>query len=320
MNDKVKKIALQTIELEARSIQALSRSINNDFEKAVRVIADCAGRVVVSGIGKSAVIAQKLVATFNSTGTPSLFMHAADATHGDLGMIRPEDVVIIISKSGESPEIRVLLPLIRNFGNPLIAIVGNTTSSLAQGATYILDTTVESEACPNNLAPTSSTTAQLVMGDALAVCLMELKGFNSDDFARFHPGGALGKKLYLRVTDLAARNAKPQIKPSQTIREVIVSMTTGRLGVTVVVNDAQQVMGIITDGDLRRMLEKGTAIDSLTAADIMTPSPRTIHPEELAMVALDVLGQHHISQLVVADQENYIGVLHIHDLMREGFI
>lgn len=320
MNDKVKKIALQTIDLEARSIQALSRSINNDFENAVQVIADCKGRVVVSGIGKSAVIAQKLVATFNSTGTPSLFMHAADATHGDLGMIRPEDVVIIISKSGESPEIRVLLPLIRNFGNPLIAIVGNTTSSLAQGATYILDTTVESEACPNNLAPTSSTTAQLVMGDALAVCLMELKGFNSEDFARFHPGGALGKKLYLRVTDLAARNAKPQIKPSQTIREVIVSMTTGRLGVTVVVNDAQQVMGIITDGDLRRMLEKGTPIDSLTAADIMTPSPRTIHPEELAMVALDVLGQHHISQLVVADQENYIGVLHIHDLMREGLI
>jgi len=320
MNDKVKKIALQTIELEARSIQALSRSINNDFENAVQVIADCKGRVVVSGIGKSAVIAQKLVATFNSTGTPSLFMHAADATHGDLGMIRPEDVVIIISKSGESPEIRVLLPLIRNFGNPLIAIVGNTTSSLAQGATYILDTTVESEACPNNLAPTSSTTAQLVMGDALAVCLMELKGFNSEDFARFHPGGALGKKLYLRVTDLAARNAKPQIKPSQTIREVIVSMTTGRLGVTVVVIDAQQVMGIITDGDLRRMLEKATAIDSLTAADIMTPSPRTIHPEELAMVALDVLGQHHISQLVVADQENYIGVLHIHDLMREGLI
>lgn len=320
MNDKVKKIALQTIDLEARSIQALSRSINNDFENAVQVIADCKGRVVVSGIGKSAVIAQKLVATFNSTGTPSLFMHAADATHGDLGMIRPEDVVIIISKSGESPEIRVLLPLIRNFGNPLIAIVGNTTSSLAQGATYILDTTVESEACPNNLAPTSSTTTQLVMGDALAVCLMELKGFNSEDFARFHPGGALGKKLYLRVTDLAARNAKPQIKPSQTIREVIVSMTTGRLGVTVVVNDAQQVMGIITDGDLRRMLEKGTPIDSLTAADIMTPSPRTIHPEELAMVALDVLGQHHISQLVVADQENYIGVLHIHDLMREGLI
>jgi len=320
MNDKVKKIALQTIELEARSIQALSRSINNDFENAVQVIADSKGRVVVSGIGKSAVIAQKLVATFNSTGTPSLFMHAADATHGDLGMIRPEDVVIIISKSGESPEIRVLLPLIRNFGNPLIAIVGNTTSSLAQGATFILDTTVELEACPNNLAPTSSTTAQLVMGDALAVCLMELKGFNSEDFARFHPGGALGKKLYLRVTDLAARNAKPQIKPSQTIREVIVSMTTGRLGVTVVVDDAQQVMGIITDGDLRRMLEKGTAIDSLTAADIMTPSPRTIHPEELAMVALDVLGQHHISQLVVADQENYIGVLHIHDLMREGLI
>ena len=289
MNDSVNKIALQTIELEARSIQALRRSINSDFEKAVQIIADCKGRVVVSGIGKSAVIAQKIVATFNSTGTPSLFMHAADATHGDLGMIRPEDVVIVISKSGESPEIRVLLPLIRNFGNPLIAIVGNTNSSLAKGATYVLDTTVEAEACPNNLAPTSSTTAQLVMGDALAVCLMEIKGFNSEDFARYHPGGALGKKLYLRVSDLSARNAKPTIKGSQTIREVIVSMTSGRLGVTVVVNESEQVLGIITDGDLRRMLEKGTPIDSLTASDIMTGSPRTIHPDELAAVALDIL-------------------------------
>jgi arabinose-5-phosphate isomerase len=247
-------------------------------------------------------------------------MHAADATHGDLGMIRPEDVVIIISKSGESPEIRVLLPLIRNFGNPLIAIVGNITSSLAQEATCILNTTVEAEACPNNLAPTSSTTAQLVMGDALAVCLMELKGFNSDDFARYHPGGALGKKLYLRVGDLSSKNAMPQIGPSHSIREVIVSMTTGRLGVTVVTDEKQEVLGIVTDGDLRRMLEKGTPIDSLTAADIMTPSPRVIHPEELAVVALDVLTRHHISQLVVADQKNYKGILHIHDLMREGLI
>jgi len=320
MNDTVNKIALQTIDLEARSIQALRRSINSDFEKAVQIIAECKGRVVVSGIGKSAVIAQKIVATFNSTGTPSLFMHAADATHGDLGMIRPEDVVIVISKSGESPEIRVLLPLLRNFGNPLIAIVGNTNSSLAKGATYVLDTTVEAEACPNNLAPTSSTTAQLVMGDALAVCLMEIKGFNSEDFARYHPGGALGKKLYLRVSDLSARHAKPTIKGSQTIREVIVSMTSGRLGVTVVVNESEQVLGIITDGDLRRMLEKGTPIDSLTASDIMTASPRTIHPDELAAVALDIFAQHHISQLVVANDKNYCGVLHIHDLMREGLI
>ncbi|MFM7645182.1 MAG: SIS domain-containing protein [Sphingomonadales bacterium] len=320
MNDKLKKIALQTIDLEARSIQALSRSINSDFENAVQTIAQCKGRVVISGIGKSAVIAQKLVATFNSTGTPSLFMHAADATHGDLGMIRPEDVVIIISKSGESPEIRVLLPLIRNFGNPLIAIVGNTGSSLALGATHVLDTTVESEACPNNLAPTSSTTAQLVMGDALAVCLMELKGFNSDDFARYHPGGALGKKLYLRVGDLAAQHAQPKISPSQSIREVIVSMTTGRLGVTVVVNDTDHVLGIITDGDLRRMLEKVTPIDSLTAADIMTSSPCTVHFDELAVVALDLLTKHHISQLVVTDHTTYRGVLHIHDLMREGLI
>lgn len=320
MNSTVKNIALQTIDLEARSIQALRRSINDDFEKAVQYMANCNGRVVVSGIGKSAVIAQKIVATLNSTGTPSLFMHAADATHGDLGMIRPEDVVVMISKSGESPEIKVLLSLIRNFGNPLIAIVGNTTSSLAQGATVVLDTTVESEACPNNLAPTSSTTAQLVMGDALAVCLMELKGFNSDDFARYHPGGALGKKLYLRVSELVERNAKPQINSAQSIREVIISMTTGRLGVTVVVNEGQQVLGIITDGDLRRMLEKGTPIDSLTAGDIMTASPRTIHPDELAVVALEVLTKHHISQLVVADEKTYRGVLHIHDLMREGLI
>jgi len=320
MNSTVKNIALQTIDLEARSIQALRGSINSDFENAVRSIADCKGRVVVSGIGKTAVIAETLVATFNSTGTPSLFMHAADATHGDLGMIRPEDVVVIISKSGESPEIRVLLSLIRNFGNPLIAIVGNTSSSLAKGATFVLDTTVESEACRNNLAPTSSTTAQLVMGDALAVCLMEIKGFNSDDFARYHPGGALGKKLYLRVADLAERNAKPSIKSAESIREVIISMTTGRLGVTVVVDDQQQVLGIVTDGDLRRMLEKGTPIDSLTAADVMTPSPRTIHPDELAVVALEILTQHHISQLVVADEKNYKGVLHIHDLMREGLI
>jgi arabinose-5-phosphate isomerase len=320
MNSTVKNIALQTIDLEARSIQALRGSINSDFENAVRSIAECKGRVVVSGIGKTAVIAQKIVATFNSTGTPSLFMHAADATHGDLGMIRPEDVVVIISKSGESPEIRVLLSLIRNFGNPLIAIVGNTSSSLAKGATFVLDTTVESEACRNNLAPTSSTTAQLVMGDALAVCLMEIKGFNSDDFARYHPGGALGKKLYLRVADLTERNAKPSIKSAESIREVIISMTTGRLGVTVVVDDRQQVLGIVTDGDLRRMLEKGTPIDSLTAADVMTSSPRTIHPDELAVVALEVLTQNHISQLVVADEKNYKGVLHIHDLMREGLI
>ena len=316
----IQNIARETIQLESASVAALADRIGAEFERAVQVLSEARGRVIISGIGKSAVIAQKIVATFNSTGTPAVFMHAADAIHGDLGMILPDDVVVLISKSGESAEIKTLVPLVKEFGNTLIALVGKLDSYLATQADVVIDTVVEQEACPNNLAPTTSTTAQLVMGDALAVCLMELKGFNSEDFARFHPGGALGKKLYLRVTDLAARNAKPQIKPSQTIREVIVSMTTGRLGVTVVVDDAQQVMGIITDGDLRRMLEKGTAIDSLTAADIMTPSPRTIHPEELAMVALDVLGQHHISQLVVADQENYIGVLHIHDLMREGLI
>lgn len=320
MNAQVQQTALQTIDLEARSVAALKASVNADFEKAVYAIAGCKGRVVVSGIGKSAVIAQKLVATFNSTGTPSLFMHAADAIHGDLGMIRPEDVVIIISKSGESPEIRVLLPLIRNFGNPLIAIVGNTASSLAKEATCVLDTTVAQEACPNNLAPTSSTTAQLVMGDALAVCLMGLKGFNADDFARFHPGGALGKQLYLRVIDLASVNAKPSVLPSHSLRDVIVSMTTARLGVTVVIDEQQQVLGIITDGDLRRMLEKGTPIDAITAVDIMTPSPITIDPEAMAVSARDLLAQNKISQLIVANQQQYWGVLHIHDLVREGLI
>lgn len=320
MKELIHNTALRTIELEANSIEGLKSSINDEFVKAVEALADTKGRIVVSGIGKSAVIAQKIVATFNSTGTPSIFMHAADAIHGDLGMIQQEDLVIIISKSGESPEIKVLVPLIRNFGNTIIAMVGNTNSSLAKQASIILDTTVKQEACPNNLAPTSSTTAQLVMGDALAICLMELKGFRSEDFAKFHPGGALGKKLYLRVMDLATDNDKPSVRVDQSLREVIVTMTVSRLGVTAVVNNNNELLGIITDGDLRRMLEKGIAIDTMNAGDIMTKNPATIGPEEMAVSALDVLRKKEITQLAITENQQYLGIIHIHDLVREGLI
>ena len=320
MSTSIKQVALRTIELEAQSIAGLASFINDDFEKAVQAIAAGKGRVVISGIGKSAVIAQKIVATFNSTGTPSIFMHAADAIHGDLGMVQKEDVVIIISKSGESPEIKVLLPLIRNFGNVLIAIVGSTDSYLAKNSGIILNTSVEQEACPNNLAPTTSTTAQLVMGDALAVCLMELKGFESDDFAKFHPGGMLGKKLYLRVSDLYADNEKPKVLAEQSLKEVIVEMTAKRLGMTAVVDGENTLLGIITDGDLRRMLEKSVAIDTIKAGDIMTANPKTIGPDELAVDALDVLRRNEISQLAVIEHNKYLGIIHLHDLIREGLI
>jgi arabinose-5-phosphate isomerase len=316
----IQQVALRTIELEAQAVAGLSSFINADFEKAVTAIAECKGRIVVSGIGKSAVIAQKIVATFNSTGTPSIFMHAADAIHGDLGIVQQEDVVIVISKSGESPEIKVLVPLIRNFGNTLIGMVGNTASFLAKNATIVLNTTVSQEACPNNLAPTTSTTAQLVMGDVLAVCLMEMKGFQSDDFAKFHPGGTLGKKLYLRVSDLYSNNEKPKVLSGQSLKEVIVEMTKRRLGITAVVDKDDRLLGIITDGDLRRMLEKDIAIDKIKADDIMTRDPKTIGPDEMAIDALDILRKKEISQLAVTDNGKYLGILHLHDLIREGLI
>lgn len=316
----IKQVALKTIELEARSVSGLAAFINDDFEKTVHAIANCKGRVVISGIGKSAVIAQKIVATFNSTGTPSIFMHAADAIHGDLGMVQVEDVVIIISKSGESPEIKVLVPLIKNFGNTLIGIAGNAESFLAKNSSFFINTTVAKEACPNNLAPTSSTTAQLVMGDALAVCLMELKGFHTEDFAKFHPGGILGKKLYLRVSDLIADNEKPKVLAGQSLKQVIVEITARRLGVTAVVDKENNLLGIITDGDLRRMLEKNTAIDLVKADDIMTKNPKTIGAEELAVNALDVLRKNEITQLAVTDKGKYEGIIHLHDLIREGLI
>jgi arabinose-5-phosphate isomerase len=320
MLPSIKQIALTTIELEAGAISALTAYINDDFEKAVRVIADCKGRIVISGIGKSAVIAQKIVATLNSTGTPSIFMHAADAIHGDLGMVLQDDVVIILSKSGESPEIKVLVPLVKSFGNTLIAIVGNIESYLAKQSDIILNTTVSQEACPNNLAPTSSTTAQLVMGDALAICLMEMKGFQSDDFAKFHPGGSLGKKLYLRVADLYIHNEKPSVLSSQTLKEAIVEMTRKRLGVTAVIDGENNLLGIITDGDLRRMLEKSSAIDSVKVKDIMSAHPQTIEPGMLAVEALDILRKKEISQLVVTEKGKYLGIIHLHDLIREGLI
>ena len=313
-------VALRTIELEAESIGGLKAFINTDFVKAVETIAVCKGRLVVSGIGKSAVIAQKIVATLNSTGTPAVFMHAADAIHGDLGMIQQEDIVLVISKSGDSPEIKVLTPFVKNFGNTLIGMVGNLQSFLAQHCDIVLNTTVTQEACPNNLAPTTSTTAQLVMGDALAVCLMELKGFNGADFAKFHPGGTLGKKLYLRVEDLSAQNAKPAVFATATLKEVIMEMTQKRLGATVVINKAENILGIITDGDLRRMLEKTDSFDKLIAKDIMSTQPKTIEAGELAVNALDKMRAANISQLVVEENGKYKGIIHLHDLVKEGII
>jgi len=320
MTSSLKQIALRTIDLESQSISGLSQYINDDFEKAVNAITNCKGRLVISGIGKSAVIAQKIVATLNSTGTPSIFMHAADAIHGDLGIVQQDDVVMIISKSGESPEIKVLVPLIKNFKNILIGMVGSIESYLASQSDIVLNTTVTQEACPNNLAPTSSTTAQLVMGDALAICLMEMKGFGSDDFAKFHPGGTLGKKLYLRVADLYIKNEKPKLAKDRSLKEVIVEISSKRLGATAVVDKNDILLGIITDGDLRRMLEKNISLDSVTAADIMTVTPKSIGAEELAVDALDLMRKRSITQLVVVENGKYLGFIHLHDLIREGLI
>jgi arabinose-5-phosphate isomerase len=312
--------ALRTLQLQAESVKELNPFINSDFVKAVECISKSAGRLVVSGIGKSAIIAQKIVATLNSTGTPSLFMHAADAIHGDLGMIQENDIVLIISKSGDSPEIKVLVPLVKGFGNTLIGMVGNMQSFLAQNADIILNTTVSQEACPNNLAPTTSTTAQMVMGDALAVCLMELKGFKTQDFARFHPGGALGKKLYLRVEDLISKELKPQVNHNTSIKEVIIEITKKRLGAAAVINDSNEICGIITDGDLRRMLEKTTTISSLSALDIMSHAPKQINGDALAAEALEVMRKNSINHLLVTHNKEYIGIIHLQDLIREGII
>jgi arabinose-5-phosphate isomerase len=316
----IRTAALRTIEAEAAAIQQLAYQLDEGFEAAIEALYGCKGRIVISGIGKSAIIAQKIVATLNSTGSPAIFLHAADAIHGDLGMVQQADAVIIISKSGESPEIKILVPLIKNFGNPLIGMVGNTSSYLAKRSDFILNTTVDQEACPNNLAPTTSTTAQVVMGDAIAVCLMERRGFAIADFAKLHPGGTLGKKLYLRVSDLCSDNEKPQVHLNQSLKEVIVEMTQKRLGVTAVTNEKGGLEGIITDGDLRRMLEKGVDLQQILAKDIMTKRPKSIGPAEMAINALDLMRQNEITQLAVVENDAYIGIIHLHDLVKEGLI
>jgi len=290
----IQTLAKETIELQAKAIANLVESVNDDFEQAVKLIYNCKGRVVITGIGKSAIIANKIVATMNSTGTPAIFMHAADAIHGDLGNIQQDDVVICISKSGNTPEIKVLIPLLKNFKNPLIAITGNKTSFLGTQANHVLNSYVSKEACPNNLAPTTSTTAQLVMGDALAVALLNMRGFTSQDFARYHPGGALGKALYLRVSDLIAQNEKPQVSPEASIKEVIVEISEKMLGVTAVI-DKTEVIGVITDGDLRRMLKNNDDFSRLKAKDIMSASPKTISHDAMAVDALEVLEANDIS-------------------------
>ena len=319
-DQKIIQTARRTIQLEAAAISRLQDFINADFEKALEVIAALKGRLVISGIGKSAIIAQKVVATFNSTGTPALFMHAADAIHGDLGMVQQDDIIIVISKSGDSPEIKALVPLVKNFANICIGITGNMDSFLAKHSDIVLNTTVEQEACPHNLAPTTSTTAQMVMGDVLAVCLMEMKAFGTADFARVHPGGALGKRLFLKVVDLAAQNEKPSVKSGATIKEVIVEMTKKRLGVTAVVNEDDTIEGIITDGDLRRMLEKAGSFEQLSAKDIMSKTPYTVDENVLAVDALEMMKAKSISQLVVVNEKNYKGIIHIHDIIKEGII
>ncbi len=311
--------ALRTLQLQADSIRDLAAFINEDFVKAVERVAVNSGRLVVSGIGKSAIIAQKIVATLNSTGTPSIYMHAADAIHGDLGMIQKDDIVLVISKSGDSPEIKVLLPLVKGFGNLIIGMTGNIQSFLANNCDILLNTTVLHEACPNNLAPTTSTTAQMVMGDALAVCLMELKGFNSQDFAKFHPGGTLGKKLYLRVVDILAPQ-RPCVQLDSSVKEVIVEITKNRLGATAVVDNSNQICGIVTDGDLRRMLEKSDSFSMFTAKDIMSKSPKLIASDSLAAEAFELMRKNNINQLLVTENDSYVGVVHIQDLIREGII
>ncbi len=314
------KTAKETIRLQAQSIQDLTSFIDSSFEKVVQTLFKCSGRVVITGIGKSAIIAQKIAATLNSTGTPALFMHAADAVHGDLGMIQDNDVVICISKSGESPEIKVLTPLIKQRGNNLIAITGSMQSYLAKQSDYTLNTTVKKEACPNNLAPTTSTTAQLVMGDAIAVCLLQLRGFSADDFAKYHPGGALGKQLYLTVDELYKKNEKPFVHIDTTLKEVILEISSKRLGATAVIDDKGQLNGIITDGDLRRMMNKKFDMNSTTAKQIMTGNPCSLQSGELAVNALHLMRSKNITQLPVLNKRLYLGMVHIHNLLDEGIV
>jgi arabinose-5-phosphate isomerase len=312
-------LAKKTLLSESESIAKLIDFIDFNFAEATQILFHSKGRLIVTGIGKSAIIAQKMVATFNSTGTPSLFLHASEAIHGDLGMLQADDVVICISKSGNSPEIKILVPLLKRFGNKLIAITGNMTSFLAKESHYVLNTTVDAESCPNNLAPTNSTTAQLVMGDALAVCLMELRCFTSADFAKYHPGGALGKKLLLSVKDMLENSMKPMVAPDASIKKVIFEISEKRLGVTAVVEN-KKVVGIITDGDIRRMLNENDTFTHLTAKDIMSKNPKTIQSTTMVADALNILEDFAITQLIVVDNGKYKGVLHLHDILKEGIV
>lgn len=319
LQNNIIKVAKETISNEARAIEELINLLDQDFTAAVEHIYNAKGRVIITGIGKSAIIATKIVATLNSTGTPAIFMHAADAIHGDLGTIQEDDVVICISKSGNTPEIKVLVPLIKNFKNTLIAITGNKDSFLGKQSDYVLNAYVEKEACPNNLAPTTSTTAQLVMGDALAVSLLHLRGFSSKDFAKYHPGGALGKKLYLRVSDITKENQKPQVSPDTNITDVIVEISEKMLGVTAVV-EKNKIIGIITDGDLRRMITTNKEFTHLTAKDIMGKNPKVISNKAMAVDAMELLEENGISQLLAEEKGKYVGVVHLHNLMKEGII
>ncbi|MBO9700042.1 MAG: KpsF/GutQ family sugar-phosphate isomerase [Sporocytophaga sp.] len=316
----IRNTAINVLLSEADAIKKLVDFINEDFEKTVEAILRIKGRVVVTGIGKSAIIGSKIVATLNSTGTPAVFMHAADAIHGDLGMIQKDDIVICLSKSGNTPEIKVLVPLIKRTGCQMIALVGNTESFLAQEADFILNATVEKEACPNNLAPTTSTTATLALGDALAVCLLEMKNFSSSDFALYHPGGSLGKRLYLRVGDIFPHNSRPAVKANAGIKEVIFEISSKRLGATAVLNENDELIGIVTDGDIRRMLDKFGTIEGIKAIDIMSPNPKTIDSEEYAVNALNIMQQNNITQLVVVNGKKVEGFIHLHDLLKEGLV
>ena len=315
----IQNYAKEIIRIESKAISNLESFVDSSFSDAVHAIFQSKGRVIITGIGKSAIIATKIVATLNSTGTPAVFMHAADAIHGDLGTILKDDIVICISKSGNTPEIKVLAPLIKNFKNTLVAITGNKNSFLGQQADFVLNAYVEKEACPNNLAPTTSTTAQLVIGDALAVCLLKLRGFSSDDFARFHPGGALGKTLYLRVSDITSQNMKPKVTPETLVKDVIVEISENMLGVAPVI-DGDDIVGIITDGDLRRMLSSTDDFKYLVAKDIMTKAPKTIPNNAMAIDALHLMETYDITQLVAHDNGEYSGIVHLHNLVKEGII
>ncbi len=320
MKELILTTARQTLQIEQKAIAALTNSLDNDFVKTVETIFQSKGRVIVTGIGKSAIVAQKIVATFNSTGTPSVFMHAADAIHGDLGMIQRDDTILCLSKSGDTPEIKVLIPLLKNFGNTLVAMVSNRDSYLGKQAHYILHTPIEKEADPNNLAPTASTTSQMVLGDILAISLLTLRGFSAEHFAQFHPGGALGKQLYLRVRDIYPLHGSPSVSGSTNLKNTILEMTSQRLGATAVLDDNHNLIGIVTDGDLRRLLIKDLDLKVVKAKEVMTPNPQTIDSASLAVEALKLMREKSITQLIATEGGRYVGMVHLHDLVREGLL